>query len=47
MAASDDGGRGASFRIVKTLAPGRYFIRVEGARQAEGRYGLTVEEQAW
>ncbi len=39
----DDGGSGGNFRIVKTLSPGRYFVRVEGGAGAEGLYGLTVE----
>lgn len=36
----DDGGH---VRIVKTLSPGRYFIRVEGYLGARDAYRLTVE----
>jgi hypothetical protein len=38
------GGSGENFRIVKTLSPGRYFVRVAGGVGAEGPYGLTVGE---
>lgn len=45
IAMDDDGGSGANFRIVKTLSPGLYFVRVEGRGGAEGPYQLNVE--AW
>lgn len=35
-------GPGANFRIVKTLNPGRYFVRVEGRSSAEGLYQVSV-----
>jgi hypothetical protein len=40
VAEDDDGGQGSNFRIVRTLPPGRYFLRVEGYRGAEGPYVL-------
>ncbi len=40
----DDGGRGTNFRIVKTLSPGQYFIRVAGAHGAEGVYRLLLQD---
>lgn len=43
IAADDDGGPGANFRIVKTLVPGRYWIRVEGRGGAEGAYRLHAD----
>ncbi len=42
LARADDGGRAGNFRIVKTLGPGRYFVRVEGLDGAEGRYALDL-----
>ncbi|MCP4660514.1 MAG: hypothetical protein GY856_34370 [bacterium] len=45
LARADDGGRAGNFRIVKTLGPGRYFVRVEGIGGAEGRYALDL--RAW
>ncbi len=36
------GGEGANFRIVTTLRPGTYFVRVEGASGAGGFYTLSV-----
>ncbi len=47
LAIDDDDGLDGSFRIVKTLAPGRYFVRVEGRDGAEGAYGLAVETLDW
>jgi hypothetical protein len=41
--ADDDGGADANFRIVETLAAGRYFVRVEGKAGAEGSYTLAVD----
>ncbi len=43
LAVDDDGGEGASFRLVKTLGPGVYFIRVEGRGGAAGAYELSLE----
>ena len=37
------GGSGTGFRIVKTLGPGRYFVRVSGRDGAVGPYRLVVE----
>ncbi len=42
LAMDEDGGSGNNFRVVKTLAPGRYFVRVEGGHQAEGSFRLSV-----
>lgn len=42
LAADDDGGEGGNFRLVKTLGPGLYFVRVEGQAGAEGSYVLDV-----
>ncbi len=39
---NDDSGRGDNFRIVSTLLPGSYFVRVTGHNGAEGRYALSV-----
>ncbi len=39
----DDGGDETNFRIVKTLSPGRYYVRVEGGYDTEGAYRLRVE----
>ncbi len=47
LARDDDGGVGANFRIVRTLSPGLYFVRVEGRHRAEGPYALRVEAAAW
>lgn len=44
LAADDDGGGRANFRIVRSLLPGRYFLRVEGVGAAAGRTVLTVAE---
>ncbi len=42
LAMDDDGGSDGNFRLVKTLTPGIYFVRVEGRDQAEGRYQINV-----
>lgn len=42
LARADDGGQEGNFRIVKTLGPGRYFVRIEGINGAEGRYALEI-----
>ncbi len=47
LATDDDGGEGDNFRIVKTLSPGLYFVRVEGAHAAEGAYTLLAEARSW
>ncbi len=47
LAADDDSGGGDNFRIVKTLAPGLYFLRIEGAYGAEGSYRLRFEARSW
>jgi len=39
----DDGGSDTNFRIVKTLSPGAYSVRVTGGEGMEGSYQLTVE----
>ena len=43
IASDDDGGDGGNFRIVKTLGPGIYFVRVEGRNREEGSYRLGVD----
>ena len=43
LAADDDGGDGGNFRIAKTLAPGWYFVRIEGRHRSEGTYDLSVD----
>ncbi len=49
LAAAADGGEGANFRLVKTLAPGLYFVRVEAEGWTEGAYSLSAEllESSW
>ncbi len=47
LAADDDGEGSGSFRIVKTLSAGLYFIRVEGSHGSQGPYTLSVEARAW
>ncbi len=42
LGADDDGG-GANFRLVKTLGPGWYFVRVEGRQRSQGAYRLRVD----
>ncbi len=44
---ADGGGRADNFRIVKTLSPGTYFVRVEGRDGAEGPYTLLLETLDW
>ncbi|MCP4657686.1 MAG: hypothetical protein GY856_19950 [bacterium] len=43
----DGGGNGSNFRIVRTLGPGTYFVRVEGRDGAEGLYALRVRASPW
>ncbi len=38
----DDGGEGLNFRLVETLGPGEYFVRVEGRGGAAGPYRLLT-----
>ena len=40
IAADDDGGEHGNFRIVKTLSPGIYYVRVEGRDRKEGSYQI-------
>jgi len=37
-----DGGEGGNFRMVRTLSPGVYFVRVAGEGSASGPYALMV-----
>ncbi len=41
----DDGGAGDNFRIVRALAPGFYYLRVEGRHHSEGPYGLSLKSR--
>ncbi len=41
LAGDDDGGDGGNFRLVRTLGPGTYFVRVEGV-QSTGGYTLAM-----
>ncbi len=43
LATADEGGDERNFRMVKTLVPGGYFVRVEGRYQAKGAYRLSVD----
>lgn len=45
LATDDDGGAGRNFRIVKTLSPGLYYLRIEGPHAAEGCY--LLETSSW
>ncbi len=47
LAADDDGAGERNFRLLTTLAPGRYFVRVEGSGGAEGVYQLVVTTRGW
>ncbi len=42
LAGANSGGGGGNFKLTKTLAAGRYYVRVEGKDGAEGSYGLSV-----
>lgn len=46
LSGDDDSGDSSNFRITKTLAAGRYFVRVEGAGAAEGEYELVLDFDA-
>ncbi len=43
LAGSGDGGEGENFRLVRTLGPGVYFVRVEG-RDSTGAYRLVAHD---
>ncbi len=49
LAATHGGGDNANFRLAKTLQPGLYFVRVEGAAWSRGAYALTIDtvERSW
>lgn len=47
LAFDGDSVDGSGIRIVRTLGPGRYFVRVEGAGGAEGVYTLRVTDLGW
>ncbi len=42
LATAGDGAENAQFRLVKTLQPGLYFVRVEGTAGSRGDYALVV-----
>ncbi len=42
LAADDNQGRFENFRLVETLGPGRYFLRVAAAGHGEGTYSLRT-----
>ncbi len=41
------GGDGTDSRIVSALAPGAYFVRVEGRHSAQGSYDLRLRTSPW
>ena len=45
LEANDDGGESGNFRVVRTLAPGTYFVRVQGVGST-GNYSLSLEALA-
>ena len=47
LATDEDSGHQENFRIVKTLRPGLYFVRIEGSFGAEGSYSLRLENRDW
>jgi hypothetical protein len=49
LAAAGSGGTGDNFRLVKTLQPGVYFVRLEGMAWSRGNYELIVSvvERSW
>ncbi len=47
LAADDDGGHAGNFRMVKALAPGMYFVRVEGRYGSEAPYALRFAASRW
>lgn len=46
LAVDDDGAGDGNFRIVTTLGPGRYFVRVESAAAADA-YELLATARSW
>lgn len=40
----DDGGPGLGFLMSRSLAAGRYFVRVESSRGAAGAYTLSLDQ---
>ncbi len=49
LATAGEGGDGANFRLVKTLEPGLYFVRIEGSEWSNGAYALDIDtvDRAW
>jgi len=50
LAADADGGRGRNFRITRTLAPGRYYLRIAATALPGAAYELrtaTVNPRTW
>ncbi len=49
LAVAGDGGENANFRLVKTLQPGVYFVRVEGSAWSNGAYALEIDtiDRSW
>ncbi len=47
LAAADGGGVDGNFRLVRTLAPGRYFVRIEGGSGTQGPYSLIFGTLPW
>ena len=43
----DDGGEGGNFRLVRSLSPGVYFVRVAGRDADEGSYSLALRAAGW
>ena len=47
LAADGDSGAGSGLRIVRTLGPGRYFVRIAGMSGTEGTYALEATALNW
>ncbi|MCP4660738.1 MAG: hypothetical protein GY856_35500 [bacterium] len=47
LAAAAGGGVDGNFRLVRTLAPGRYFLRIEGRSGSQGPYSLILGTLPW
>ncbi len=45
--AADDRRSDAGLRLVRTLGPGRYFVRIESAHGAEGTYEIALAIDSW
>ena len=43
LASNDDGGVGTNFKIVRTVAPGTYYIRVTGVGSRTGSYNIYAD----